>query len=255
MHTKASLLDDIRKTGIDPLGTLLIHSSMKAIGLVEGGGETVLDAICGYMADGLLLFPTHSWSENNLKDGIYDPMTEPSCVGILSNLFLKREGVLRSLHPTHSVAALGQKAATYIRRDDAVYTPCPRHGGFGGLYDEGAQILFLGASLKSNTYIHSLEEALNIPDRLNPQFKHIKVVEADGHIREIDFNGHYSTTGDVSLNYDKLLEPMLKSGMAKEVKIGDATSYIVDVRKMADWVVGLLKDNPALFEDRRGIIA
>ena len=56
MHTKNSLIADIKKAGINSTGTLLIHSSMKAIGEVEGGADTVLDAFILYMKDGLLLF-------------------------------------------------------------------------------------------------------------------------------------------------------------------------------------------------------
>ena len=58
MHNKSDLLRDIQSLGIDPQGTLLIHSSMKAIGPVEGGADTVLDAWCDYMQEGLLIFPT-----------------------------------------------------------------------------------------------------------------------------------------------------------------------------------------------------
>lgn len=253
MHTKESLIYDLRKTDIQPKGNLLIHSSMKSIGEVLGGAETVIDAFMDYMRDGMLIFPTHSWSDKSLKDGIYDPRTEPSCVGILSNLFLKREGVVRSMHPTHSVAACGQGAIPFTRRDTEVYTPCPRFGCFGGLYDLDAQILFLGTSLSKNTYVHSLEEELNIPNRLNPNFRQIKIIETDGHVREIKLQGHYATFGDVSKNYDKLLKPMLKKGIAKVYKIGDAVSYLISVREMRDWVITLLKDNPNLFENADAI--
>ena len=253
MHTKDSLIKDIEQSGIRKNGTLLIHSSMKAVGEVEGGGDTVLDAFIEYMKDGLLLFPTHSWSEDNLKDGIYDPKTESSCVGILPNLFMKKTGAIRSMHPTHSVTAMGSRAQDYVMRDNDVYTPCPRHGCFGGLYDEEAQILFLGATLKTNTYIHGIEELLNIPDRINPQSRRIKLLFENGDVREIDFYGHYSTRGDVSKNYDKLLIPMLHMGLAKEVKIGSAVSYVVEVKPMTDWVIGLLKENPSLFDDDKPI--
>lgn len=249
MHTKNSIMKDIEQTGIRKNGTLLIHSSMKAIGVVEGGGDSVLDAFIEYMKDGLLLFPTHSWSDKNLKDGIYDPKVEPACVGILPNLFMKKAGAIRSMHPTHSVTAMGSRAQAYVLRDRDVYTPCPRNGCFGGLYDEEAQLLFLGATLKTNTFIHSIEEWLNIPDRINPQSKKIKLLYGDKDVHEIDYRGHYSTRGDVSKNYDKLLIPMIHMGIAKEVKIGDAVSYVVEVKPMADWVIGLLKEKPLLFDD------
>jgi len=44
VHTKESLIKDIEKSGVKKNNTLLIHSSMKAIGEVEGGADTVLDS-------------------------------------------------------------------------------------------------------------------------------------------------------------------------------------------------------------------
>ncbi len=249
MHTVESLMKDLQKAGIHPEGTLLVHSSMKAIGEVEGSAETVLDAFIATLANGLLLFPTHSWSEKNLVDGLYDPKTESACVGILPNLFMKRPGAIRSMHPTHSVTAIGSRAAAYAHRDDDVHTPCPRQGCFGGLVDEDAQILFLGASLKTNTFIHGIEEWMNIPDRISPTAKKIKIRRSDGSLDEIDYCGHFSSIGDVSKNYDKLLKPLLERGIAREVFIGDAKSYMVMVKPMTELVMAMLKKNPSLFSD------
>lgn len=36
MHTRSSLMKQLEKMGIDPQGTLLVHSSLKSIGEVEG---------------------------------------------------------------------------------------------------------------------------------------------------------------------------------------------------------------------------
>ena len=55
--TKDSLIKDIQRMGIGPEDTVLIHSSMKAIGPVEGGAEAVIDALMDYFAPGLLCFP------------------------------------------------------------------------------------------------------------------------------------------------------------------------------------------------------
>lgn len=255
MHTQSSLIKDIEKIGVNKEGTLLIHSSMKAIGEVDGRGDTVIDAFIDYMKEGLLLFPTHTWSEDNLKDGIYNPKTEPSCVGLLTNLFRKRQGTTRSMHPSHSVTAMGKRAKEYTDRDDQFenYTPCPTGGCFDGLYDEDAQILFFGVPLTRNTYIHVIEEKLDIPNRINNKARDIKMIYENGDVRETKLYGHFSTLGDVSQNYGKLLKPMLEMGMAKEGKIGDATSYLVKVRPMSDWVTKMLKDDPDLFSDNNEI--
>lgn len=49
MITKAALLEDLDRAGIDPHGMLLCHFSMKKIGPVENGADTVLDALMEYM--------------------------------------------------------------------------------------------------------------------------------------------------------------------------------------------------------------
>jgi aminoglycoside 3-N-acetyltransferase len=104
---KTDLIHHLADMGIKQNDTLLIHSSMKSIGEVENGADEVLDACIEYMEGGLLVFPTHTWAQMNETYNVFNPLTEPSCIGILTNLFLKRPGVVRSWHPTHSVAVLG----------------------------------------------------------------------------------------------------------------------------------------------------
>jgi aminoglycoside 3-N-acetyltransferase len=249
MYTTADFLSALAALRISPTGTLLIHSSMKAIGPVEGGADTVLDACIAYMRDGLLLFPTHSWSDENLVDNVYNPLTEPSCVGILTNLFLRRPGVVRSLHPTHSVAALGRDAAAFVAGEEFAETPCPRAGCWGRLYDRGAQILFLGCSLKRNTFIHGVEEWNTIPNRLADQPRLLKIVMPDGRLFDRPLRGHSCPIGDVSQHYDKLLPAFLARGIAHRGQFGDADCYVCDAVGMADVTSAFLRHNPDLFLD------
>ena len=65
MYTKEELKQQLQNAGFTGKETILIHSSMKAIGEVEGGADTVLDAWMEYFAEGLLLLPTHTWANVN----------------------------------------------------------------------------------------------------------------------------------------------------------------------------------------------
>ena len=123
MYTKQNLKDHLRDMGLLPTDAVMIHSSMKAIGEVQGGADTVLDALMEYFAPGLLMLPTHTWAQMNETYNVFDPQTEPACVGILPNLFMKRPGVVRSLHPTHSIAAFGPSAQAYIDGEINCTTP------------------------------------------------------------------------------------------------------------------------------------
>ena len=62
-YTKQTLQQDLAAMGLTGTETILIHSSMKSIGAVEGGADTVLDALMEFFAEGLLLLPpTHGSS-------------------------------------------------------------------------------------------------------------------------------------------------------------------------------------------------
>ncbi|WP_418587345.1 AAC(3) family N-acetyltransferase [Gemmiger sp.] len=56
-YTRSDLLQDLAAMGLTGQETILIHSSMRSIGAVEGGADTVLDALTAFFANGLLLLP------------------------------------------------------------------------------------------------------------------------------------------------------------------------------------------------------
>ena len=113
MYTARQLVSQLRKMNIPRDGTLLVHSSFKSMGEIKGGAQTVIDALCEYMADGLLVMPTHSWDTVNPENPVFDPVSTPSCTGVLGRLLLEREGAVRTVHPTHSLAVWGRDAAEF----------------------------------------------------------------------------------------------------------------------------------------------
>ena len=249
MYSKNDLLSQINKLGIKANDTLLIHSSMKSIGKVEGGADTVLDAFIEYLEEGLLILPTHTWAQINDKYNTFHPKTEPSCVGLLSNLFLKRKGVMRSLHPTHSLAALGMDAVNFIDGEEKQETPCSRVGCYGKLYDRNAKILFLGCDLNHNTYLHGVEEWNEIPNRLATKYVLLKIAMPDGTTMQRPVLGHYNINGDISKNYGKMEQPFLYKNIGHRGKFGDADCVLCDAIGMADLVTLYLKINQDLFYD------
>jgi aminoglycoside 3-N-acetyltransferase len=249
VYSKVDIYRDISKIPINKSGTLLIHSSMKSIGEVQGRADTILDIFIELMKDGLLVFPTHTWDSYNNKDDTYNPLTEPSCVGILSNLFMKREGVVRSLHPTHSVAAIGKDSDDFIDGEEFSNTPCPRNGCWGKLYNRRAQILFIGVNLTKNTFIHGVEEWNGIPNRLTGREYRIKVVKKNNEEIFSHIKRHWNEYGDVSSNYGKLLKPFMYKNICREFKIGGAKCYLCEAKEMGDLTSEFLKKEKDLFID------
>lgn len=252
MHTRQSLWEDLEKLGLLPTDTVLIHSSLKAVGPVEGRGEGLLQALIDYFSpEGLLLFPTHTWAQIGPKRPVFHAATEPSCVGALSNLALTHPQGVRSLHPTHSVKAFGRDAAAYVAGEEKSATPCPRSGCWGRLIDRQAKILLMGCPAARNTFLHAVEEDCGIPDRLALEPFHCVSIGMDGTQYPILFHPHFSSHGDVSQHYGKAMPWFISHGAARQGKVGDAVTYAAGAAEMHRLLCPALAQDPQLFSDER----
>lgn len=253
-YTKEQLIQQLRDMGIQPTDCLLVHSSMKAIGPVTGGADTVLDALQEAVSEGLLMLPTHTWRQMSAEYSLFDPETEPVCVGILPELFRKRPGVVRSLHPTHSMAVYGKGAEAYIAGEENRTTPCAPEGCWGRLKDVKAKILLLGVTHARNTYIHSIEESFDIPERFTEEPVRFHVKLPDGGVRWMDVYRHYNKKeAHISETFDKMKEGYEKTGAAKTVRFGDAQCILCDAAKLFEVTGRILKKEPNCFIDRETI--
>ena len=237
MYTKEDLMQCLKEMGLQPTDAIMVHSSMKSIGDVDGGADTVVDAFMEYFKEGLFMTPTHTWAQMSSEYSVFDPATEPACVGIIPNIFMKREGVARSLHPTHSIAAYGPAATEYIKGEENAMSPCPPGGCWDRLRSIGAKILLLGVTHTRNTYIHSVDEVLNIKDRLTDEPTPMQVVMPDGSLRDVPMYRHFNRTlgtGCFSEEFDKLKQAFYDLDAAKPVKFGDADCILCDAAKVFD---------------------
>ncbi|SDO38007.1 aminoglycoside 3-N-acetyltransferase [Paenibacillus sp. yr247] len=156
--TKQSLVDSFRRLGIHTGTRLVIHSSLRSLGPVEGGAETVLDALLECIGkSGLLMAPTFTYNND-----IFDPGATPGRTGMLNEVLRIRRGAVRSHHPTHSVTAIGEDAAKF----------CEGHHEVPGLGIDspmdkvakaGGGILLLGVGHTSNSTVHVGESYAGVP--------------------------------------------------------------------------------------------
>lgn len=244
MHNRQSLYNDLSAMNLDPAGTAFMHSSMKAIGPVDGGADTVLDALCEYFANGLIALPTHTWKTCTAENPFFDVLHTRSCVGLLPELFRARTNVVRSWHPTHSVAAYGRDAYSFTAGDERFDTPCARGSAWGRLHDRDATILLVGCDLKRLTYLHGVEEWVDVPNRLDEMIP-FTVRTPDG--REISAPAR-PHRGQPSEQFDRAEEILYAAGAIREGKLGDAKVLLVDARRTRHAMAPVLKAHPELFD-------
>ena len=174
------LCDDLRKLGVREGDTILVHSSLRALGPVPGKAETVVLALLETLGpEGTLFFPALSYRTVNAENPCFDQLKSPCCVGGLPEYFRTRPGTMRSIHPTHSVAGIGKKAELILGEQQLDTTSCGEHSPYRKLREEGDWILFLGCGIAPNTSMHAVEELVN-PPYLHADSIEYKIIAADG---------------------------------------------------------------------------
>ena len=241
MHTKTDLLRHLSEIGIDPNGTLKVHLSYKSIGEVEERGDGVLDALMEYMRPGLLVLPSHTWDNVRKDNPIMDVLYTPSCVGALTEMFRKREGVFRSLHPTHSVAAVGADAEDFVSGEEHINTPCGEGGAYYKLWERDAQILLIGVNFMRNTFIHGIEEWDKAQGSISEEKSDYYVITRQGSRLYTPQYRHCALLG--SDTFPKLEPAALHQGILRLGRFGYATTRLMNARPLRTMTAKLLQQD------------
>jgi aminoglycoside 3-N-acetyltransferase len=179
--TKSELRSGLESLGINSGDAVMLHSSLKSIGFVDGGPRTMLEALIEAVGpSGTLVVPTY-WLPGGtilatckLDDYVFDPHKHGSHLGRLPSEFLTFDGIVRSIHPTHSVSAIGRDARHVVESHHLA----PSIFGAGSPWDRcdemNAKIIGLGISMGPVTFYHLLEDRLldrfPLPVRLNTTY-------------------------------------------------------------------------------------
>ncbi len=236
MVTKQDIFRMLESFGITHSDKVTVHSSLRAVGPIENGADGLLDALCEYLVDGLLLIPTHTWAGFTERLS-FDVRTEKPCLGILSTVAAFRADAKRSLHPTHSVAAFGKMATEYIRGEERCATPTPVHSCLSRLYEENGKILLLGVGMESNTYLHAVEERIGVPNRIWDQRFIVKLTDEQGNTMDsLPYTGFFTkgVPEGASEHFGNYEKPLIACGAAAYGALGNAKVICCDAHKTVE---------------------
>ncbi len=173
------LRDRLAQIGVGDDVPVMVHASVAALSLHNRdktvanpllvGRQLLQDLTSLVGEDGTLCMPSHPQYDGEPgfmydKSGLvlrYDPKKTPSRVGLLSNLFLRRPEIQRSLHPLSSLACAGPLADTLLA--DNLHDGQPLPHGSGSAYHRFCELGGLAVSVgvplfKSMTVLHVAEE-------------------------------------------------------------------------------------------------
>ena len=156
--TNSAVHELLHQLGVDRGGAVLFHSGFRRFSQRGFRAEAFLDSILDYMDDGIVAFPAMSWRICTVDNPAFFELETPSNVGVLSEMFRTQHAHCRSLHPTHSVAALGPGAEHLTSDHHLNPSPCSDLSPWGRLGKIDARIVLLDVDMDSCTLIHHLEE-------------------------------------------------------------------------------------------------
>ena len=240
---------DLENIGMRRGDVIVVHSSLKSMGFVEGGAECVIKALSDTIGEeGTLIFPTFTY-RTSYVDSFYSNKDTPSCVGFISETFRKCEGVYRTNHPTHSVALRGKLAEVLVEGEELDDSPMGIHSPYRRLSEVGAKILMLGCSLSHNSFMHALEEDAGLEYALR-EHQEYRVIDENGNlsIRRIRRHNFIRPDGAVHQRYDRTLD-VLDEGDYCIAEIHGAESVLIDSVALKKKALLKLKGDPMYFVD------
>ena len=250
MHTSyEKLRADLENIGVRPGDVLVVHSSLKSMGHVEGGAECVIAALTDAIGpEGTLILPTFTFA-SSYSTSFFSNKETPSCVGAISEAFRKMEGVIRTNHPTHSASLRGKLMYEMTEGELLDDTPMGTHSPFRRLPCVGAKILMLGCPFATNSYMHALEEEAGMEYALRGHQTYT-VIDENGkeYTRQVRRHNFGRPEGNLYQKYDRALE-ILDAGDYKIATVHGARSVLIDSVALKEKSLKKLKEDSMFFVD------
>lgn len=179
----------LQAIGVKPGSTLMVHSSWQLHSGFQGKPADLVNALKRAVGEqGLLVMtsmPYHNMSSAEwlAKGKAMNLRRSPSMMGLVSEVFRRSPGVLRSLSATHPLLAWGKDAQAFLAGHAQADKPFGAASPFARLVERDALLLGYDAPFSTFTFTHFVEDQL--ADTLavplySPAPQRGLVIDADG---------------------------------------------------------------------------
>lgn len=242
--TYGKIVSTMKRIGADQCDVLFIHSEI-SFGRLEKGikrteiKQLLLDAIKELNVK-TIIFPTFTFSFCNQQT--YDRDHSSTAMGMLPEYVRKLPDAVRSDDPILSVAILGEKEGF----DKMIgKSSCGEGGIFHILHKSNKKVkfMFFGTSpLMCFTYLHYVEECVNVPYRYLRRFKG-NVIE-DGMEKEKEIELYVRYNGVTATLPAGFMQELVQRGIVRVENIGDSEISVADEKTSYEYIYEMLKKNP-----------
>jgi len=253
--TIPTVVGGLQELGVKLGDALLVHTSLSSFGHVQGGSQTIIEALIEAVGpSGTLMMPAFSagrfdpgewrnppvpeewWDRIRYETPLYHPLKSPTVeLSNVNELFRTWPDSRRSAHQHSSFAAWGQYRDELLvihRLDDRFGESSP----LARFYDLDGSVLFLGPGYDANTCFHLAEYR-----RINPPLRKFKaVVFKEGQRQLVEYTD-VETDSNLFAEIGKEFE---QECLVRKTSIGRADCRLFSVRDAVDFATKWLDHNP-----------
>ena len=218
---------------------VMLHSSLMNMGKVKGGPRAVTNIILDHIninKHTLLVsaLPYRGNFASWLKDDmVFDVRTAPIAMGAINERISEMDGAKRSIHPTHSVVAIGPRADEYINEHHLGKTPFSQYSPYFKLIANRGKVLLFGTKRNNMTLLHAIEDMLGdaYPVRVYAKKEYdIKCFDQNGNQLIVHTPVHSKFQGLFRVDNMSMLDTKIKKGEieSKTIPIGESEISLID---------------------------
>lgn len=255
-YDAAQLIACLQRIGVKTGDTLMVHSSWRANNGFTGTPAQFCAALREAVGpDGLVVMTSLTYHNMSSAEFLASgkPMNvrrSPSAMGLLTEVFRRGRGVVRSLSPTHPLLAWGRDAESFIAGHELTDRPFGPQSPFARLLDRNALILCVDVGFSSITFTHFVEDQL--ADTLSvPLYEDQpitgKVIDSSGQALECPTRVLSAVANQLRREV-RLVTHLQQQGVLKRDRIGNTQLVFLRASDLAIGARQLAEDGPHFFD-------
>ncbi|MBE0446804.1 MAG: aminoglycoside 3-N-acetyltransferase [Actinobacteria bacterium] len=257
----SQLVRDLIRLGLEAGDTVMVHSSMRAVGKVLGGPDVVIRALLDVIGAAGTVMMYVDWEDGvqhltrddaaekldvRLLEELppFNPKTSRArrAHGILSEFLRTWPGACRSGNPDASIAAVGVQAQWLCADHPLQYGYGPG-SPLAKLVEVRGKVLLLGAPFDTVTLLHYAEHMARLPNKRVIRYREPLLVNGAKVWMEIE---EFDTSQPVVAGawesyFADIVQEYLASGKGRSGQVGYAPSYLLNAADLYQYAVAWME--------------
>lgn len=239
MYSIESIVRQLEDLGLQNYSAVMVHSSMRKIGKLEGGAEALIDALVEALGPQGNLVMVLGADDEEPFDALSTEADED--MGIVPELFRERSGVQVNDHAAARYGVYGPEAEFLLNP-----TLLHDYHGPGSVLErlvamKGA-VLRMGADTDTVTLTHLAEYLADVPNKRRVSLRYERADSGEQWIESLDDSDGIADwkEGDY---FPRILVDYLKTGDATLAKVGDSEAELFPAESFVGFAKKWIESN------------